>query len=245
MFELRYLATVMCQFTGEATQVFDRVKCFESQAHVYWSFELREPFVPHQGLSAEQRNLCYFAHGTDTAGIEGMIHSRFIAPATKVDGPQAVGHDSQATPWNDDDSVQKLEESRRTRSHATPLQAVYLRCGLVAIIDEPFRTRAINQLRLTLTRRRGRYPPAIVPLRFPLAHDLALEVQRMLRFIVKRERVNFPPLHLPSAKMVEIKARTWSRAVYNFRTFLRSWTPGKGISLADCFLFSAQAKQDL
>ena len=89
-FELQYLATVMCQFTGDATQMFDRVKCFESKAHVYWSFELREPFVPHQDLSAEQRNLYYFAHGTDTAGIEGMIHSRFIAPATIADGPQAA-----------------------------------------------------------------------------------------------------------------------------------------------------------
>ena len=53
------------------------------------------------------------------------------------------------------------------------------------------------------------------------------EVQHILRFIVQRERVNFPPLHLPSVKMVEIKARARSQTVFNFRTFPRSWVPGK------------------
>ena len=109
-----------------------------------------------------------------------------------------------------------------------PLQAIYLRCRLVAVIDEPFRTRAISQLRLILEFRKGHYPPTNVPLRLPpLAHDLAGEAQCILRFLVQRERVNFPPLHLPSVKMVEIKGRPWSKSVFNFRTFLRSWTPGK------------------
>ena len=53
------------------------------------------------------------------------------------------------------DSVQKFEESRRLRSHVVPLQTIYLRCKLVAIIDEPFRTRAISQLRLILEFRKG------------------------------------------------------------------------------------------
>ena len=109
-----------------------------------------------------------------------------------------------------------------------PLQAIYLRCRLVAVIDEPFRTRAISQLRLILEFRKGHYPPTNVPLRLPpLAHDLAGEVQCILRFFVQRERVNFPPLHLPSVKMVEIKGRPWSKSVFSFRTFLRSWRPGK------------------
>ena len=109
-FELRYLATVMCQYTGDSTQMFAHVRCLESKAHVYWSFDLPEPFVPHEDLSAEQRNLYYFAHGSDTPGIEGMIFSRFLAPVTIADGPEAVGHYSQATPWNDDASfIQTLE----------------------------------------------------------------------------------------------------------------------------------------
>ena len=70
------------------------------------------------------------------------------------------------------DSVQKFEE-RRLRSHLVPVQAIYLRCRLVAIIDEPFRTRAISQLRLILEFRKGHHPPTNVPLRLPpLAHDV-------------------------------------------------------------------------
>ena len=72
-FELRFFATVMCQYTGDAPSMFSHVRCHESKAHVYWSFELQEPFSPHQDMSAEQRNLYYFAHGSDTSGIEGMI----------------------------------------------------------------------------------------------------------------------------------------------------------------------------
>ena len=87
-FELRFFATVMCQYTGDATSMFSHVRCHESKALVYWSFELQEPFS--QDMSAEQRNFYYFAHGSDTSGIEGMIRSRFLAPAI-ADGPEAVG----------------------------------------------------------------------------------------------------------------------------------------------------------
>ena len=129
------------------------------------------------------------------------------------------------------DSVQKFEESRRLRSHVVPLQAIYLRCRLVAIIDEPFRTRAISQLRLILEFRKGHYPPTNIPLRLPrLAHDLPREVQQILRFLVQyggAHQFSTVPLHLPSVKMVGIKARAWSQTVFNFRTFLRSWVPGK------------------
>ena len=120
--------------------------------------------------------------------------------------------------------MQKFEESLRLRSHVAPLQAIYLRCRLVVVIDEPFRTRTISQLRLILEFRKGHYPHANVPLRLPpLAHDLAGEVQCILRFLVQRERVNFPPLHLPSVKMMEIKGRPWSKSGFN----VRSWTLGQ------------------
>ena len=90
------------------------------------------------------------------------------------------------------DSVQKFEESRRLRSHVVPLQAIYLRCRLVVIIDEPFRTRAISQPRLSLLFRKGHYPPTNIALRLPpLARDLPREVQQFLRFLVRGERVNF------------------------------------------------------
>ena len=96
--------------------------CLESKAHVYWSFELQEPFVPHEDLSAEQRNLYYLAHGSDTPGIEGMIRSRFLAPAAKADGPDAVGHYSQATPWNDDASfIQTLDRMTNSAKWQSPV----------------------------------------------------------------------------------------------------------------------------
>ena len=72
------------------------------------------------------------------------------------------------------DSVQNFEESRRLRSHVVPLQAIYLRCRLAAIIDEPFRTRTISQLRFILDLRKGYYPPMNVPLRFPPLHMTCL-----------------------------------------------------------------------
>ena len=81
------------------------------------------------------------------------------------------------------DSVQKFEESRRLRSRVVPLQAIYLRCRLVAIIDEPFRTRAISQLRLVLEISQRTLPShehsSQAP---PLAHDLPREVRHILRF---------------------------------------------------------------
>ena len=137
------------------------------------------------------------------------------------------------------DSLEKFEESRRLRSHCTPLQELYLRCRLVSMIDEPFKTRAVQQLRLIMEFRKGHMPPTNVPLRLPpLAHDLAQEVHKVLRDIVMHERVNFPPLHLPSCKMIEVKARPWSRTVFNYRPFIRSWKPGQP-EACNCTRFTA------
>ena len=73
-------------------------------------------------MSAEQHNLYYFAHGSDTSGIEGMIRTRFIAPATIADGPEAVGHYSQATPWNDDVSyIQTLDRVTNSAKWQCPV----------------------------------------------------------------------------------------------------------------------------
>ncbi|CAE7228000.1 DDHD2 [Symbiodinium sp. CCMP2592] len=122
LFELRCFATLMCQYTGDTSRMFCRVKCHESKAHVYWSFDLTDRFVPHDDLSAELRNLYYFAHGSDMAGVQGIIQSRFLAPATLADGPEAVGHYSQATPWSDDMSfVQILDRVTNSAKWACPI----------------------------------------------------------------------------------------------------------------------------
>ena len=55
--------------------------------------------------------------------------------------------------------MKKFEESRRLRSHLVPLQVIYLRCRLAAIIGKPSRTRATSQLRLVREFRKGHTLP--------------------------------------------------------------------------------------
>ena len=51
-----------------------------------------------------------------------MIFSRFLAPATIADGPEAVGHYSQATPWNDDTSfIQTLDRVTNSAKWQCPV----------------------------------------------------------------------------------------------------------------------------
>ena len=51
-----------------------------------------------------------------------MIRSRFIAPATIADGPEAVGHYSQATSWKDDASfIQILDRVTNSAKWQCPV----------------------------------------------------------------------------------------------------------------------------
>ena len=51
-----------------------------------------------------------------------MIRSRFLAPATIADGPDAVGHYSQAAPWNDDASfIQTLDRVTNSAKWQSPV----------------------------------------------------------------------------------------------------------------------------
>ena len=58
--------------------------------------------------SAVHRYTLFFAHGTNTAGAEGIMNSCYLAPATLADGLGAVGHYSQATNWSDQGSLQQI-----------------------------------------------------------------------------------------------------------------------------------------
>ena len=123
-------------------------------------------------------------------------------------------------------SLHKFRESRILRSHLTSLPQLYLRQRLVQQLDEPWRTRASQQLRLILRFRGGDVPPTNIPLRLPpLAHDLTSAVRNQIRRIICSARVNFPPLHLPSTSFIEVKAMPWARTVFNFRSFLQTWKP--------------------
>ena len=64
----------------------------------------------------------FYTHGSDTPGVKSMIFPRFIAPATIADGPEAVGHYSQATPWNDDTSfIQTLDRVTNSAKWQCPV----------------------------------------------------------------------------------------------------------------------------
>ena len=75
---------------------------------MFWVHYLREPFSTKADDSAVHRYTLFFAHGTNTAGAEGIMNSCYLAPATLADGPGAVGHYSQATNWSDEGSLQQI-----------------------------------------------------------------------------------------------------------------------------------------
>ena len=100
--EWTLLASVMQAYTGNKETQFSHAACMESKQPVFWIHYLREPVSTKADDSAVHRYTLFFAHGTNTAGAEGIMNSCYLAPATLAtlaDGPGAVGHYSQATNW--------------------------------------------------------------------------------------------------------------------------------------------------
>ena len=106
--EWTFLANVMQAYTGNKETLFSHAACMESKQHMFWIHYLREPFSTKADDSAVHRYTLFFAHGTNTAGAEGIMNSCYLAPATLADGPGAVGHYSQATNWSDQGSLQQI-----------------------------------------------------------------------------------------------------------------------------------------
>ncbi|CAE7837912.1 ATG26 [Symbiodinium necroappetens] len=106
--EWTFLANAMQAYTGDKETLFSHVVCMESKQHMFWSHYLREPFSTKAGDSAVHRYTLHFGHGTNTAGVEGIMNSCYLAPATIADGAGAVGHYSQASPWGDSDSLKAV-----------------------------------------------------------------------------------------------------------------------------------------
>ena len=127
-------------------------------------------------------------------------------------------------------TMHKFLEARVLRSRWISLPQLYLRQRLCNLLDEPWRTRAMKQLRLVLICGRGAVPPPNVPLRLPpLACDPQRAVRDQIRKIRQQARSNFPPLHLPSDRFIEIKGLPWSVIVFNFRTSLRAWMLARAV----------------
>ncbi|CAE7323111.1 ATG26 [Symbiodinium microadriaticum] len=106
--EWTFLANAMQAYTGDKGTLFSHVVCMESKQHMFWIHYLREPFSTKAGDSAVHRYTLHFGHGTNTAGVEGIMNSCYLAPATIADGAGAVGHYSQASPWGDSDSLKAV-----------------------------------------------------------------------------------------------------------------------------------------
>ena len=103
--EWTLLANVMQAYTGNKETLFSHAACMESKQHMFWIHYLREPFSTKTDDSAVHRYTLFFAHGTNTAGAEGIMNSCYLAPATLANGPGAVGHYRQATNWSDEGSL--------------------------------------------------------------------------------------------------------------------------------------------
>ena len=102
--EWMFLANLIQPYTGPVEEIFDQVTFYESKQQVYWKHHLTKFFTTKPADPAVHRYTLLFAHGTNSGGAEGIISSRYLAPATIADGPTAVGHYSQATNWTDNES---------------------------------------------------------------------------------------------------------------------------------------------
>ena len=124
----------------------------------------------------------------------------------------------------------KFEEAKLLRSRNTSLTALYLRARLLKFVDEPWQTRARMCLQSVLRYRKGDLPPrnsAFILL--PAAHDLRTEVRSFIRNIIREERCNIPPLHLPSDKLILRKGQPLTRLVFNYRSLMRNWSRNASI----------------
>ena len=102
--EWMFLSNLIQQYPGPVEDVFDHVTFYESKQQVYWKHHLKKFFTTKPADPAVHRYTLFFAHGTNSGGAEGIMNSRYLAPATLADGPSAVGHYSQATNWTDNES---------------------------------------------------------------------------------------------------------------------------------------------
>ena len=75
----------------------------------------------------------------------------------------------------------------------------------------------------------------------PVAHDLRTEVRTLIRAVIRVEKHNFPPLHLPSDKLVFRKGQPLTQQVFNYRTFVRNWSRHTSVKCT-CSKFLSRCK---
>ena len=124
------------------------------------------------------------------------------------------------------DTKEKFYTSQVLRSHSASHEILYLLWSQHFHIDEPWRSRAAAQLKLIFRFRKLMIPPAQATLRlFQLSHGFLQRCRQQFRCFLRLHSHLFPPLQVPASPIIEVKSRTLEHYLFNFRTFLRQWTP--------------------
>ena len=124
------------------------------------------------------------------------------------------------------EGIAKFHVSRLLRSSSTSLHLLYYLARMTQHMSEPWRARAISQLRLILEFRGGTLPVANKVLRLlPVQPAFIAVAQAWLKAFCIQHRVLFPPLHVPRSPICEIRCMSLERALFNFHSFLRTWAP--------------------
>ena len=60
----------------------------------------------------------------------------------------------------------------------------------------------------------------------------------LIRSILRQQKYNFPPLHLPSDKLVLRRGQQLTQLVFNYRAFMRTWTRNANVP-CKCKMFQS------
>ena len=124
------------------------------------------------------------------------------------------------------DTHDKFICSRILRSKLSNVQLIFLLWRLSHHMSEPFRTRAQSQLRYIFKFYATESPPANIPMQLQVLSDtMERRFRQWLLGFTHHHRCNFPIFHKVRAPFVTVKNRTLAQYLYNFRSFLKLWTP--------------------
>ena len=71
-------------------------------------------------------------------------------------------------------------------------------------------------------------PPTQATLRlFQLSHGFLQRCRQFFRDFLQLHSHLFPPLQVPASPIIEVKTHTLEHYLFNFRQFLRQWTPDR------------------
>ena len=125
--------------------------------------------------------------------------------------------------------TRRTQHTRRTwrtlRTSAPGAPSAPIAPGAPGPPSAPWRTRAQRSLKNCLEFKGGHAPPANVPmLLLPLQCDVKDLVRTWLRELLQHHSCLFPWFHVPTTHVVLRRNRPFSDFVFNFHSFLQSWS---------------------